>query len=107
MMGTKKAAVLPPPTVLETFFLRGANLGVNPKIGGKLPPKMDGENKGSKPYEQMDDLGGPPLFLETPLFWGGRISSSLKKMAGHFQSPKKWVGMIFLEGFQPTCWDGF
>ena len=19
-----------------------------------------------KPYEQMDDLGGPPLFLETP-----------------------------------------
>ena len=24
---------------------------------------MDGENKGSKPYEQMDDLGGPPLFL--------------------------------------------
>ena len=29
---------------------------------------MDGENNGSKPYEQMDDLGGfqPPLFLETP-----------------------------------------
>ncbi len=26
---------------------------------------MDGENNGSKPYEQMDDLGGknPPLFL--------------------------------------------
>ena len=21
-------------------------------------PKMDGENNGSKPYEQMDDLGG-------------------------------------------------
>ncbi len=21
-----------------------------------LPPKMDGENNGSKPYEQMDDL---------------------------------------------------
>ena len=20
-----------------------------------------------KPYEQMDDLGGPPLFLETPI----------------------------------------
>ena len=29
-------------------------------------PKMDGENNG-KPYEQMDDFGGPPLFLETPL----------------------------------------
>ncbi len=27
---------------------------------------MDGENNGSKPYEQMDDLGGNiPLFLET------------------------------------------
>ena len=25
---------------------------------------MDGENNGSKPYEQMDDLGGFPLFLE-------------------------------------------
>ena len=29
---------------------------------------MDGENNGSKPYEQMDDLGGPPLFLETPIY---------------------------------------
>ena len=29
---------------------------------------MDGENKG-KPYEQMDDLGGFPIFLETPLFF--------------------------------------
>ncbi len=27
---------------------------------------MDGENNGSKPYEQMDDLG-VPLFLETPI----------------------------------------
>ena len=27
---------------------------------------MDGENNG-KPYEQMDDLGGPPLFLETSI----------------------------------------
>ena len=32
-------------------------MGVEPKIGGK-PPKMDGENNGSKPYEQLDDLGG-------------------------------------------------
>ena len=39
-------------------------MGVNPKIAGKHH-KMDGENNG-KPYEQMDDLGGPPLFLETP-----------------------------------------
>ena len=28
---------------------------------------MDGENNGSKPYEQMDDLG-VPLFLETSIF---------------------------------------
>ena len=28
---------------------------------------MDGENNG-KPYEQMDDLGGNPLFLETPIY---------------------------------------
>ena len=27
-------------------------------------PKMDGENKG-KPYEQMDDLGGTPIFGHT------------------------------------------
>ncbi len=27
-----------------------------PKIGGNTP-RMDGENNGSKPYEQMDDLG--------------------------------------------------
>ncbi len=27
---------------------------------------MDGEHNGSKPYKQMDDLGGKtPLFLET------------------------------------------
>jgi len=29
-------------------------------------PKMDGENNG-KPYFLMDDLGGNPLFLETPI----------------------------------------
>ena len=23
----------------------------------------------AKPYEQMDDLGGPPLFLETPIWY--------------------------------------
>ena len=39
------------------------DMGVEPKIGC-LPPKMDGENNGSKPYEQMDDLGG-----KTHHFW--------------------------------------
>ena len=37
-----------------------------PKIGGWiLPPKMDGLFHG-KAYEEMDDLGVFPLFLETP-----------------------------------------
>ncbi len=34
-----------------------------PKNRGFLPPKMDGENNGSKPYEQMDDLGGFPIIF--------------------------------------------
>ena len=44
----------------------GFKIGVCQNRGGK-PLKMDGENNG-KPYEQMDDLGGKPLFLETPKF---------------------------------------
>ncbi len=40
-------------------------LGVS-KISGT--PKWMVYN-GSKPYEQMDDLGGPPLFLETSNFY--------------------------------------
>ncbi len=38
------------------FFLSNAiqNMGVSKNRG---TPKMDGENNGSKPYEQMDDLG--------------------------------------------------
>ena len=40
-------------------------MGVS-KSRGKTP-KMDGENHGSKPYEQMDDLG-IPLFLETSIY---------------------------------------
>ena len=30
---------------------------------------MDGQNNGSKPYEQMDDLGGfPPIFGNTHIY---------------------------------------
>ena len=44
-------------------------MDVEPKIGVK-PPQMDGENKGSKPYEQMDDLGGfPIIFGLTPILF--------------------------------------
>ena len=34
-----------------------------PKNRG-ITPKMDGENNGSKSYEEMDDLGG-----KNPYFW--------------------------------------
>ncbi len=36
-------------------------MGVSKNRGG-FPPKMDGENNG-KPYEQMDELVGFPIFL--------------------------------------------
>ena len=48
--------------------------------------KMDGLNNGSKPYEQMDDLGVCPLCLETPIyiyiarFWGSTAWVGLKHM---------------------------
>ena len=48
--------------LLQTYM---TCMGVS-KNRGKTP-KMDGENHG-KPYEQMDDLGGPPLFWETPVY---------------------------------------
>ncbi len=37
------------------------------KNRGSFPPKMDGENNGSKTLILMDDLG-IPLFLETPIY---------------------------------------
>ena len=52
------------------FFSIAGELDVSKNRGG---PKMDGENHGSKPYEQIDDLGGfPPIFGNTqlsPFFW--------------------------------------
>ena len=53
---------------------------VFPKIG-VFSPKIDGGNNGSKPYEQMDDLG-VALFLETPIF--GQISSRPKTTGPDF-----------------------
>ena len=45
-----------PPTFYETYVRQIQEQGY---------PKMDGENNGSNPYEQMDDLG-----LKTyPYFW--------------------------------------
>ena len=37
---------------------------------------MDGVYNG-KPYEQMDDLGGPPLFLETPKYHKTDLSGQI------------------------------
>ena len=51
--------------------------GMFPKIGG-FPPKMDGEKNG-KPLVEMDDLGGKPLFLETPS-WIPRICQDSKAL---------------------------
>ena len=38
---------------------------------------MDGENNGSKPYEQMDDFGGV-IHVKTPIFGLTPISPSHK-----------------------------
>ena len=50
----------------ETFrsesYYTHSTYGCWTKNRGGKSPKMDGENHGSKPYEQMDDLG-VPLFL--------------------------------------------
>ena len=67
----KEKSKVPEPTrtVLDGYFKKHSvitnlvlNIWVFPKIGGT--PKWMVYN-GSKPYEQMDDLGGPqpPLFL--------------------------------------------
>ena len=42
---------------------------------------MDGENNG-KPYEQMDDLAGFPLFLDTPILF--EHQTNLVKMVVSF-----------------------
>ncbi len=69
-------------TVGSLFIM---NMAVGPKIG-VLCPKMDGENNG-KPYEQMDDLGGPPLFLETPvwIFWTCILNLNIHHGDGYCQ----------------------
>ena len=57
---------------------------------------MDGENNGSKPYEQMDDLG-VPLFLETPIY----VSSinTGKDDLGGFPTPIFGLTPILFQGF--------
>ena len=51
---------------------------------------MDGENNGSNPIK-MDDLGGFPLFLETP------ISAPVlqKRLFLYHEPPKPWENKAF------------
>ena len=43
---------------------------------------MDGENNGSKPYEQMDDLGGfSPVFGNTHLESSWKMSRKVESMS--------------------------
>ena len=47
---------------------------------------MDGLFHGSKPYEQMDDLGGPknpPIFGLTPISWK-QVPAAILKIAVFF-----------------------
>ena len=45
---------------------QGHDMGVEPKIGGLKTPKWMVKIMVPNPIK-MDDLGGPPLFLETPI----------------------------------------
>ena len=60
-------------------------MGVEPKIGG-FSPKMDGWFHGSKPYEQMDDLGVFPQksHLLHPGSWSQRVET--------YPESHGWVG---------------
>ena len=49
---------------------------------------MDGENNGSKPYEQMDDLGG-----NTPIFGMGMAHHSINFQIFQPNPPHLWCCM--------------
>ena len=69
-------------------------MGISKNRGGK-PPKMDGENKASKPYEQMDDLGGFPIIF-------GLTPMSLKPTRR--QCPWSTPEPISYDTFNPICY---
>ena len=89
--------------------------GWQPKNNGETP-KMDGENNGSKPYEQMDVLGGfHPIFGSTPIrsvtpqvtvvffvIWRTRVSEPTDSPAPRrlFASSKPVVEMENVSSFQ-------
>ena len=66
---------------------------------------MEGENNGSKPYEQMDDLGGfPPIFGSTPnMFLNGQLLEfSCGKTATEFQPPRLKVQLLVSYSYKKT-----
>ena len=54
------------PSLGEGDKFWSQEMGVEPKIGGIWPPKWMVKIM-ENPIEQMDDLGGFPIFLETPI----------------------------------------
>ena len=57
---------------------------------------MDGENNGSKPYEQMDDLGVFPYFWKHPNLWEEFLQDFPEKTWGCIK-----FGVVFPEGLWP------
>ena len=74
------------------------SVGCQPKNrgGGIFPPKWMVTNNGSKPYEQMDDLGGFPIFMETP--------SLVSEVLG-FLVEFWWSFFHFFWGMSVSRWD--
>ena len=55
---------------------------------------MDGENNGSKPYVQMDDLGGFPIIF-------GNIHIDVRGGRSYHISPRNWVFRLSKLNFTP------
>ena len=60
----------------EAAMYKPLDMGVEPTIGGK--PLKNGWFISWKTLLKWDDLGGPPLFLETSILW--RCKSSLQEV---------------------------
>ena len=81
---------------------RCSHLGVEPKIGGFYPPKW--MVKIMENPIKMDDLGGPPLFLENTHFslnsiWSDTWSMVVYKRSYYVLFPKKWLDFWWHFGF--------
>ena len=57
---------------------------------------MDGENNGSKPYEQMDDLGGFPTIFENT-----HMTIQLHPFAANYSPDIRWGMKWFVQENTP------